>query len=100
MLSSLVNYGDRYLFLSGGTDSDFLPLDSVEKYDISENKWTAAPKLNQERYNHSGCSLNDSTYVFCGRAEGYLLNSIERLNVKALLNCKDEEGISWQIISI
>ena len=46
----LINFNDRYLFLSGGKDNLHLTLNSVEKYDIAANMWTFAPNLNEKRY--------------------------------------------------
>ena len=48
-LASLVNYKDRFLFVSGGEQVTYpdpnLSLSIVEKYDIEANKWSSAPRL-------------------------------------------------------
>ena len=78
--ASLINFKDDFFFLSGGSTEDNIISDSVEKYNISANKWTNGPKLNQERYRHSGCSLNEYIYVFCGTNQEFMrINSIESL---------------------
>ena len=56
-------------------------------YNINENAWTDAPEMNYARHHHSGCTMSDYVYVFCGSS--YInsnLNSIERLNVSDLIS--------------
>lgn len=74
-----MNFKDRFLFLSGGRQNKIIS-NNVEMYDVTANSWTIAPDLSVERCNHSGCSLNDSIYVFCGFSNNKRLKCIESLD--------------------
>ena len=67
---SLVNFCDKILFVSGGWNpSDIKHFhNSVERYDIARDVWSAAPALNVPRMNHSSCVLGyNAIYAFFGR---------------------------------
>ena len=96
MVPTLANFADEFVFVSGGQDPAYENvLASVQKYDVANDKWTQAPDLSRPRVGHASCTLNDKLYVFCGGvvspdasdevAEPYPDNSIESLDVKALL---------------
>ena len=48
-VTSLVNYKDSHLFLSGGSNGAYIYYDSVEMYEMATDKWIEAPSLNQRR---------------------------------------------------
>ena len=54
------NYNDKYLFIGGGFEKfeqGEKILDSVEIYDIDNNKWSSAPSMKVARYCLSYCVL-------------------------------------------
>lgn len=61
--------------------------DTVEQYNMVMKVWFERPKLNQGRYYHSSCQLNDTwAYVFGGYQTQNIQNrtwttGIERMNV-------------------
>ena len=56
-------------------------------YKIEDDSWHIAPDLNEKRFYNSSCSQGDFIYTVGGTGYGkQLINSIERLNVKSLLN--------------
>ena len=92
---SLVNYSDKYLFITGGRNSKF-PYEnynSVDYYKISNNTWTKAPDLKIARESHSSCTLSDKIYVFCGIVSGDCIDSIESLTITG-----SEIKTEWQLI--
>ena len=55
--------------------------------------------MNTPRRSHSGCSLNDSVYVFCGyNKTNEWLNSIERLNANYFVNAGTDS--QWIAITV
>lgn len=54
--------------------------------------------MNETRYQHSSCELGQSIYVFCGKNQSSLINSIEKLDVSDANNSAAER--SWQKIRI
>ena len=49
LYTSLVNFKDSHLFLSGGNNGEYIYYDSVEMYEMGADKWIEAPSLNQRR---------------------------------------------------
>ena len=78
----LISFKDSFIFVSGGNDPvSYAEQASVDCYDIARSNWIQAPDMNTARRSHSGCSLGDSVYNFCGyNKASEWLNSIERLN--------------------
>ena len=76
--------------------------DTVDMYNISNDQWTKAPKLNQNRANHSSCVLQNQIYVFCGmtyQKDGAVepTNTIECLNaIDWVINMQAE----WELIQL
>ena len=79
--SSIANYRDRAVYITGGFSDTEKALDSVMKFDLSTREWTDAPAINQARLGHSSCVLGSKLYVFGGRDGERYLNSLEVLNV-------------------
>ena len=109
MVPTLANFADEFVFVSGGQDPAYESvLSSVHKYDIVNDRWTQAPALSRPRVGHASCTLNDKLYVFCGgvvstnasdeASEPYPDNSIESLNVRALID--RVETVTWQVITL
>ena len=74
---SLTNYKDRFLFVSGGqanprTASGLklcILIESVYKYDVSNDSWLIAPYMNHKRKLHSSCAVGNNIYAFFGFTE-------------------------------
>ena len=99
---SLVNFRDRFIFVSGGCSHLSLGQNfaSVDLYDIELDSWVlreknfayndensgVVPCLNTARMNHSSCVLNHNwIYTFGGINGRDVLDTFERLNVNQLL---------------
>lgn len=67
--------------------------DSVEQYDIAANAWTMAPNLIFGRCKHSGCSLNNFIYIFCGQSLMGTIDTIEYLDAQAWIDGKKD--VTW-----
>ena len=80
--TSLVNFKNKFIFLIGGSSvqDSKITLDSVHKYDIENNSWSATSTLNHVRAQHASCTLNEFIYVFNGLDYRNFVSSIERLN--------------------
>lgn len=68
---------------------------TVEVYDIKLGEWSRAPQLRVARMFHSGCSLENSVYLFFGHqklSNGHLEPSIEILNTKTGAN-----SLFWEL---
>jgi len=75
---SLLYTGD-FIFSVGGFASN-----TVEKYDISQNKWTKLPSLkSDERQKPILYLYGQWLYAFFGYRKGAYLDSIERFNIKS-----------------
>ena len=61
-------------------------------YSIDQDSWHDAAKLNVARFQHSSCALESKIYVFCGRTDDELLNSIE------MLDTKNQQAKWWSLI--
>lgn len=86
----------NYIYAIGGTDNDKeIPLDSVERYSISDNVWEELPKLNHARHSHTAVLYQPSDkllkvdkrqptiYVFGGIGiDRRYQTSIERFDIK------------------
>ena len=87
---------NRCIFLIGGHDSEYAPLDSVDLFSITRNTCTVAPKLNQARFSHSSCMLARLLYIFGGYSDKEYLSSLEVLDAEWVITGK--EGVKWQLI--
>lgn len=66
------------LFAIGGLDPGEHVLSSVERYDVSDDRWTAVASLGTARAGAVAAYLDDKIYVVGGRdAVGNVLNSME-----------------------
>ena len=104
MVPTLANFADEFVFVSGGQDPAYQNvLDTVNRYDVANDKWSQSPAMTKPRVGHASCSLDDKLYVFCGgvviesnlsSSENQEIcepnpdNSIEYLDVRALINNK------------
>ena len=71
----------------------------VDWYDVERVVWKRAPDLNIARAAHSGCSLGEKTYVFCGATNGRkAINSIESLNAEELI--AGSSRLEWNLIEV
>ena len=87
---AVCNLLDHYMVATGGEHEN--GLNTAEIYDITTNKWTALPKLNVGRSNHSSCSIDRVIYVFCGYCQSDE-NSVERLDF-------DKYNKKWQFVKL
>ena len=98
--ASLASYDNRYLYLSGGNSFSRAKESSqkVHRFDIEKSKWTEAPDLNRARYQHSGCALSDTLYIFGGFHENSKwIGNIESLNVREEVKARgaNEMAVYW-----
>ena len=71
----------------------------VDWYNVEETVWKRAPDLNVPRAAHSGCSIGEKTYVFCGATNGRkAINSIESLNAEDLI--AGTARLEWDLIEV
>lgn len=68
-----------YLYAIGGSDGQS-PLNTVERYDPRQNKWSPVPSMSTRR-KHLGCAVfNNLIYAVGGRDDCMELSSAERYN--------------------
>lgn len=68
-----------YLYAIGGSDGQS-PLNTVERYDPRQNKWTPVSPMSTRR-KHLGCAVfNNLIYAVGGRDDCMELSSAERYN--------------------
>ena len=89
---ALANFNDQWLFYGGGKGADSNYLASVDLYRIENNTWTRAPDMNEARADFSFCVQGETLYAMLGMANGTLINTIECLNARKLIN---GEQASW-----
>ena len=89
-------YYNRSIFLIGGHDTDYVPLDSVDLFSMTRNSCAVAPKLSQARFSHSSCMLGHLLYAFGGYSNNQYLSSMEVLDAESVIMGK--EGVKWQPI--
>ncbi len=70
-----------YIFALGG-EAESGVLRTCERYEVKNNAWQAAPKLNERRCSLSACAVQTVIYVFGGWHDAYL-DSFERLDTAA-----------------
>ena len=65
---ALASLAERFVFATGGLQSsDYVHLQTVERYDIERDTWESVNLLNYARIRHASCAFGDDTlYVFCG----------------------------------
>ena len=99
---SLVNFQDRFIFVSGGEDLTTCSvtskeyLSSTDVFDVAKNEWRRAPRLNQPRANHSTCVLGDFLYTCCGSGGTGKLASIEAFDAASFVQGKHK--IRWTVL--
>ena len=59
--------------ISGGFNSEYVNLNSVEVYYHHEDKWTFLPDMLFERYDHSAVSISDKMFIIGVCDHGYPL---------------------------
>jgi N-acetylneuraminic acid mutarotase len=94
----MISVGDEHIYLIGGVCENYDEVDSVWRYEISTDSWTAMPKLNRARYFTNACTLDGILYVFGGRIgqKQQTINSFEMLNLRSLA-----KGYAvWQIYQL
>jgi len=57
---------DDYLYVVGGTNRHNEVLQSVERYNFKENRWTELPPMLEPRASPSVSAVNGKIYVFGG----------------------------------
>ena len=86
-------FNERYLFVTGGKSG----LTNVEYYNIASNQWFKAPEMNEGRYDHSSCCLNEFLYVFGGKnPRKNTISSIDASQVTSSSN----SGAQWVDIQV
>ena len=97
--NAIANFENKLLIVSGGFHPQSrLEHFSVEMYSIKKDEWSKAPSMNSQRYGHNSCCLGDYAYVVGGWKISGVRMSMERLNVRALLN--GDPDTMWQKIII
>ena len=87
-------YYDNNLYLIGGIDSNKKVSKECYAFSLTEKKWYNLPNLNVGRANSSLCIYNNAImYVFRGRDDNNVIDSIEYIKIK-LCNIRS----SWKII--
>ena len=84
-------YAEEYIFVSGGSGS----IKTAEYYSVKNNNWTKAPEMNDRRWYHSQCTLDDYLYVFFGMSYDGKPNSIEWINARKVIS---GIPINWSLI--
>ena len=83
---TMINDG-KYIYVVGGED-----LDTVEKYDIIENKWIIIPPMNSKRMLPILSIYNGFLYTFFGKSKNNQnIESIERINL-------NNNNAKWEMI--
>ena len=99
---SLVNFRDKYIFMTGGTRTrkEDSWAREVFRYNICFDSWSSLPSLNVGRQYHSSCVVESAIYV-CGGVDlqgKYVEMSLEKLRVK------DLDGFAtarrWEVLDI
>ena len=101
--TSLCNLDNRYVFAIGGygdAEEQQMCLDSLEYYNIQQNKWQNGPKLNTPRAYSSSCSTgNNFIYTFCGyNYTDSSLDTIEKVDANGVIS--KTQGVQWQLITL
>eukprot|EP01022_Parablepharisma_sp_SALTPOND_P001038 TRINITY_DN105471_c1_g1_i1.p1 TRINITY_DN105471_c1_g1~~TRINITY_DN105471_c1_g1_i1.p1 ORF type:complete len:519 (-),score=71.19 TRINITY_DN105471_c1_g1_i1:91-1647(-) len=78
----------KLIYCMGGYNKFTGVLNSVEKYQISQNRWTSIPSLLEKRQWPGGCQFNDR-FLYC--FGGSRLDTIERLDTS-----NEEKG--WESV--
>ena len=94
---AISTFAEEFIFVSGGEDASFDVLDSVEYFSVRSNKWAFAPAMKKTRVTHSQCALGDSLFAFFGWNLLSVMDNIERINARKVIN-----GIStkWALIEL
>ncbi len=72
---------DSQIYVMGGMDSNGHALNSVERYDPVQNKWSFVASMTQSRQGAAAVTVGDSIYVFGGASHGNLLDDVEVYSV-------------------
>ena len=73
---------NKILYIIGGIGSNQKCNGKCAMFNTENQKWENLPSLNIPRYNSSICIYNKKyIYIFCGRDDNILLNSIEFLDI-------------------
>ena len=77
------NLANRYVIVSAGLNNaaqGAVALNSVERYDVSNDAWEQLPALNKARQGHASVATGGSVFVLCGATtDGDAMNSVEVL---------------------
>ena len=99
-MPALAQFDFTHIFVSDGCNSrDYrAKLDSVDYYNIAEDSWHGAPKLNTARFGHSSCSVGRFIFVIGGEgSDGRLVTSVERIDARKLLTTSlGQEVTCWE----
>jgi len=71
---------DSRLYVVGGLDSDYRPVDTVERYDPLTDCWEALPQLKSARAGSSAVAAAGRLYILGGEASGHALNDVQRFD--------------------
>jgi N-acetylneuraminic acid mutarotase len=77
--------GADYVYACGGSDGSDV-LRTVERYNVKENTWSAAPPMSRPRLGHAAAVVNNKLYVIGGYDGKEPLNTFE---------CFDPKTDSW-----
>ena len=91
---SLANFKDQHLLVSGGMSNEYKCLQTMDIYDIKNDRWTTGPAMQTPRIQHSSCVLSNFVYVFFGFYEKDTINKIERFDAEAYLH-RSDASVGW-----
>ena len=87
----------RFIFLTGGFNSDNQALRDVERYDSISDTWESLPRLNLARSHATSCTLGMTLYVLGGFNQYTEIRS----SIEKLININEPAPITsteWQQI--
>ena len=58
------DFGDRYVYIIGGSNQDGFMIKNCEKFDVFNQKWIVMPSLNMERGNPGTFISEDRRYIY------------------------------------
>ena len=68
-------------------------------YKIESDTWSRAPDMMQARADFSFCVLGETLYAMLGIANGTLINTIESLNARKLINGDQASWCAFNLTS-
>ena len=96
--ASFTNFNDRHIIFSGGyCPAESAYSSSVSIYSIEGDRWADVPAMNERRASHGTCIVADYLYAACGDDGINYLNSVERINIRAITDGAPD--IFWEVLT-